>query len=114
MKYGSLINNLVDGTELEEIKVGTGVTMLSWTDRTPGTIIEVDPKGKWIKVQEDKCKRIDNNGMSDDQDYEYSRNPEGSIRTYKKNRLGKYTDNGKKDGCGLIIGRREKYYDYSF
>ena len=27
---------------------------------------------------------------------------------------GKYTDNGKKDGCGLIIGHRGKYFDYSF
>lgn len=114
MKYGSLNNIIEDGLKLEEIKVGVGVTMLSWTDRTPATIIEVDSKGKWIKVQEDNYKRIDNYGMSDDQEYEYSRNPNGSVKLYKKNRLGKYTDNGKKDGCGLIIGHRERYFDYSF
>ena len=80
----------------------------------PGTIIEVDPNGKWIKIQEDDYKRIDNNEMSDDQDYEYFRNPNGYIYTYKKNRLGQFTDNGRKDGRGLIIGHRERYYDFSF
>ena len=114
MKYGSLFNVLEDGIKVDEIKVGVGVTMLSWTDRTPGTIIEVDPKGKWIKVQEDSYKRVDNYGMSDDQEYEYSANPNGTIKTYKKARNGKFTDSGKNDGCGLIIGHRERYFDYIF
>jgi len=115
LKYGSLDNILEEGIIVDnKIEIGIGVTMLNWTDRTPGTIIEVDPKCKWIKIQEDSYKRIDNLGMSDSQDYEYSRNLNGSVKTYKKNRLGKYTDNGKKDGCGLIIGYRERYYDYSF
>lgn len=114
MKYGSLDNILEDGIVQEKIEVGTGVAMLSWTDRTPGTIIEVDPNGKWIKIQEDDYKRIDNNGMSDNQHYEYFRNPNRHIYTYKKNRLGKFTDNGRKDGRGLIIGHRERYFDYSF
>ena len=114
MKYGSLFNIIEEGIKLKEIKVGTGVTMLSWTDRNPGTIIEVDSNGKWIKIQEDDYKRLDNNGMSDEQDYEYFRNPNGYIYTYKKNRLGQFTDNGRKDGRGLIIGHRERYYDFSF
>lgn len=112
-KYGSLNNVLCEGVVVDnKIEVGIGVTMLSWTDRTPGTIVEVGKN--YIKIQEDFYKRTDNNGMSDEQDYEYSPNPNGSIRTYKKNRLGKYTSNGKKDGSGLIIGHRERYFDYSF
>lgn len=114
IKYGSLNNLLDDGVKVKEIAVGVGVTMLSWTDRHPGTIIDVDPNGKWIKIQEDKAIRIDNNGMSDSQDYKYQINPNGSIKIYKKARNGTFTDNGRNDGCGLIIGIREKYFDYSF
>ena len=112
MKYGSLVNILEDGVKIGEIKVGTGVTMLSWTDRIPGTIIEVG--NNYIKVQEDIYKRVDNNGMSDCQDYEYTPNPNGTIKTYKKARNGKFTDTGKNSGSGLIIGYRERYFDYSF
>lgn len=115
MKYGSLMNLLDDGVVVDnKLQVGVGCTLLSWTDRTPATIVDVDPKGRWIKVQEDNYKRIDCNGMSDSQDYEYSPNPNGSITTYKKARNGKFTHNGKNDGTGILIGVRERYFDYSF
>lgn len=115
MKYGSIINLIEEGIgNKSKLEIGVGVTMLSWSDRTPGTIIAFDKEGKWIDIQEDAAKRIDKNYMSDTQTYEYIPNPKGCITRYKRARNGKFTDDGKNSGAGLIIGVREKYYDYSF
>lgn len=99
----------------QKMKVGDGATVIYYSDRKAGTIIEISKDGKVVKVQEDKAIRIDNNGMSDCQVYEYERDPQGYIHTFKKNRRGQFTNNGKVDyGAILGIGFREEYYDYSF
>jgi len=98
-----------------EYKVGDAATILYYSDRSPATIIEISEDGRTVKVQEDKATRIDTNGMSDCQDYEYERDPQGSVHTFKLNRRGDFTDNGKVDyGTKLGFGWREKYFDYSF
>jgi hypothetical protein len=122
---GSLFNHLMANSSVKEIVVGeTGATLLSWSDRHPATVVEVFKKGKfdYIVVQQDEAKRVDDNGMSDCQTYEYTRNPEGPTSTfrvtekgfeqvYKDSETGRY----KKAGVGgLCIGRREKFYDFSF
>ena len=105
----------------EELNVGDGVTLNYYSDEEPATIVEIDPKGRWIKVQEDNAKRIDNNGMSDCQEYEYSRNPNGYIRTFYKTRkkgFTLFTDTGRSTynqyGIYLTLKHRRKYFDYSF
>ncbi len=125
---GSVVNHLYSRMVIgqPEVVIGMGVTICGWTDRYPATIVEVFTKGKstYIKVQEDFAKRIDKNGMSESQDYEYSANLEGSISTFKREVDGRWsqtyvnptTGRYKKydGGKGLRIGEREKYYDYSF
>ena len=106
----------------DELKVGDGVTLNYYSDEEPATIIEIDPKGQWIKVQEDNAKRIDNNGMSDCQDYEITRNENGRIHIFKKTRRKNgptfFTDTGRSTyddyGIHLSLKVRRKYYDYSF
>ena len=97
-----------------EVKVGDGATISWYSDKTPVTIIEIGKN--YVKVQEDKAIRTDNNGMSDCQDYEYERNEKGAVYTFKKTRKGLYTDNGRSYDYGmrLIFGFRRAYYDYSF
>lgn len=99
-----------------EYKVGDGATICYYSDREPATIIEISEDGKIVKVQEDKAVRTDTNGMSDSQDYDYFRNENGTIHTFKRNRKGFYTDNGKATDYGtkLGFGYRRKYFDYSF
>lgn len=103
------------------LNVGDGVTLNYYSDETPATIIEIDPKGKWIKVQEDTAKRIDNNEMSDCQDYEYSRNTNGRIHVFYKTRrkdFTLFTDTGRSTynqyGIYLTLKFRRSYFDYSF
>jgi hypothetical protein len=118
---GSLMNHVFSGYN-DVPAVGMGATILMWSDREPATIIEVNEKKRYIVVQEDNAKRIDTNGMSESQDYEYSPNPEGSKRIYRKMKNGRWQEHyinpetGRlvKGGGYLSIGDREKYHDFSF
>ena len=105
----------------EELNVGSGVTLNYYSDETPATVIEIDPKGKWVKVQEDRAIRIDNNGISDCQDYEYERNEKGRVHTFYKTRrkdFTLFTNTGRgtynQYGIYLSLNVRRKYFDYSF
>lgn len=122
---GSLFNHIMANNSVKDIVPGeTGATILSWSDRYAATVTEIFKKGKfeYVVVQRDHVKRIDNNGMSEGQTYEYTRNAEGSKSIFR------ITDNGfinvyidsetgrikKSGGPGLMIGRREHFFDFSF
>ena len=120
---GSLVNHLysrsVNGQPVPTI--GMGATILNWTDRKAGTIIEVNKT--IIRVQEDNATRIDNNGMSECQEYEYTANPDGYVHTFRQDKNGMWSAvyfnektkrYNKSGGSGVLIGRREQYHDYSF
>lgn len=69
----------------------------------------------------DIAKRIDKNGMSDYQEYEYFRDENGYIRTFYKTRMKDYTlftDTGRSTynsyGIYLSLKVRRKYFDYTF
>ena len=124
---GSLVNHLyargVKGQPTPE--VGMGATLLSHTDRHAATITSVETiRGKtYITVQEDKSYRTDKNGMSECQDYEYSRDPNGCKQTFRTDKNGMWervyfnevTKRWKKTDCGgLRIGSRNTYHDFSF
>lgn len=115
VKDGEII--IVDDT----LEVGDGVTLIYYSDEVPATVIEIDPKGRWIKVQNDKATRIDNNGMSDCQDYRFERDTNGRVHTFYKTRKQEYTlftNTGRftydNYGIWLMLKVRRKYYDYSF
>lgn len=72
--YGSLTNRLEEGRTYGKIEVGTGVTEMCYSDRHAYEIVEVIDD-KHIVIRRCKATRIDNNGMSDCQDYEYEVEP---------------------------------------
>lgn len=114
-EYGDII--IVD----DELNIDDGVTLKYYSDERPATVVEIDPKGKWIKVQMDIAKRIDKNGMSDCQEYEYFRDEKGYIETFYKTRMKDYTlftDTGRSTynsyGIYLSLKVRRNYFDYTF
>lgn len=120
---GSLVNHLysraVKGQP--EPEVGMGATLLAWTDRYPATIVAVE--GNIITVREDNSRRVDHNGMSETQDYEFTPNPDGYESNYRREKDGTWSlvvkneTTGrwnKRSGNGLRIGSRDKYHDFSF
>src|SRR5690606_11035234 len=112
---GSLDNRLMDGAKQKTPEVGMGATEILYTDRHPYTIIEVNEKKTRIVVQQDNAKRIDNNGMSETQCYEYSPNPEARKRVLTLRKTGQWIEKGESlKGNKYLIDYREEYRDYSF
>lgn len=122
MVINTLLSQSVRGQP--EPEIGMGATFLSWSDRSPGTIVMIEKKGgaTWIQVQADNYKRTDKNGLSEMQTYEFSRNPEGVPLWFKKLPNGVWqqmrynpdTGRWRKGETGLRIGERDRYYDFSF
>ncbi len=115
MNFGSLQNLMMSNTTAQPA-VGDAATIIQWTDRQPATVVAVSASGKTVHVQWDKARRVDNYGMSDCQVYEYERNPEGCIDVFTLRKNGRWVAKGSAlhSGQGLLIGRREKYHDFSF
>ncbi len=95
-------------------EVGMGASILHFSDREACTIIEVHDK--MVVVQRDKVFRVDQNGMSESQEYNYERDPGGeqSVFTLRKNGHWVQRGAGMKSGTRLLVGVRREYYDYSF
>ena len=123
---GSLTNHILSRATIgqPEPVEGMGATILAWTDRYPGTIINVTKISQTVVyVREDKATRTDNNGMSESQTYSYEANPNGRLWTFRQTKSGGWEELtvnpktgrfNKVDGCGLRIGERAKYNDFSF
>jgi hypothetical protein len=107
---GSLINHMMSYGSGVKPEVGMGATILCWTDRHAGTIVKVTPSQ--VHVQHDKATRVDKNGMSEAQEYRYEADPNGSVEVFRWSKK----KNGYRNaaGNGLLVGRREGYYDFSF
>ena len=86
--YGSL-DNRIDENKMycDEIKVGTYVTKYGYTDRDVYEVVDVVNQ-EHVFVREMNAKRIDNNGMSDAQTYEYSSVQDGHIYELKLTKYG--------------------------
>lgn len=126
----SLVNNLLSRATLGQPapQVGMGVTILNWTDRSAGTIQKVtELSGKrWkfeIEVTEDEAKRIDKNGMSESQEYEYTQQPDGPRTIFRcERKSGEWVRFVRREdgrgivsrGPGLGLGYRKAYFDFSF
>lgn len=117
MKIGretnSVMNLVMSGTSGQPSpEVGMGVTELHWTDRHAGTVTWVSKTGKTLRYRLDIAKRVDDNGMSESQTYEYEPDPTAAERTARQNRrTGAWKMTG---GPRLSLGVRRAYHDYSF
>jgi hypothetical protein len=128
MKLGtetnSLVNHLCSRQTIGEPEpvVGMGVTFLGWTDRNPGTIVEINHAKRYIVATHDDYRRIDGGGISESQQYSFTSRPDGIRSFWRKGKNGqwrecRFNDNGRlvfAGGAGLLIGSREKYHDFCF
>lgn len=112
---GSLVNYMKGNTAPITPEVGMGATLLMWSDRSPFTIHKVEGKKLWASP--DLYDRIDENGMSECQEYVYHNNDQEleinwTLFTLRKD--GRWHRGTTLCGMVLSIGHREKYYDFSF
>ncbi len=110
MKHGSLQNLLLNNVAPTMPEVGMGCTEIMWTDRNPCTIVSVSKTGKSFEFTYDDYKRIDKNGLSDWQTWEYTSRPDAPRYKARLCKDGRY----KCRGLTIFVGEREKYSDPSF
>ena len=96
--------------------VGMGVSMSYWSDRHAGTVIAVSASKREVTVQQDKAFRRDKNGMSDSQEYDFERWPEGPTYVFTLRKNGRYYRKGDPMGATPVLSLwgRSEFYDYSF
>ena len=115
--YGSINNRIDERVKSEEPKVGMGVTHYGWSDRYPYEITKVIDD-RHLEIRRLDYKRIDNNGMSECQEYEYFSNENNPIERLYKNKNGRWVRRVGKNGVdnygGWRIGTAEYYYDFTF
>lgn len=107
---GSLVNHIAAAAKQVPPVVGMGATICMWTDREAGTVVRVSPSGKQCYVQVDNAVRVDKNGMSDCQTYEYTQNQNAAIHKFNLRKDGKWHG----QAGWLMIGKRMAYHDFSF
>lgn len=113
--HGSFQNRMMENSKQPEPVVGMGVTRCGYSDRHPYTVIEIKSL-RCIVVQADKATRIDNNGMSESQDYNIEPDPNGTteVLTLRTNGRWKTKGESKDGGTGWMLGCRTRYHDHSF
>ena len=115
--YGSITNRIDERVRSEKPVVGMGVTHYGWSDRDPYEVIEVIDD-RHIVVRALDYKRVDNNGFSECQEYEYTSNPNNPTERLYLNNKGRWVrrvgTRGVDNYGGWRLGKAEKYYDFSF
>lgn len=116
---GSFFNYLM-ANSLSVPEVGKGATVLHWTDRSAYFVNSVSADGKTVEIERANAVRVDDNGMSEAQDYKYERNPLAEPETIKF-RYGKWRRVYKELGgkttyapINIMFGSMREYYDFSF
>jgi hypothetical protein len=114
-RFSNIVNTIIDAHKNAEPVIGDGVTELCYTDRRAYTIIQII-SNREIIIQKDKTRRLDPNGMSDCQHYEYSEDKTGeTVAITKRNDNKWYVKTiPMRYSNRFIIGIRDKYHDFSF
>lgn len=114
--FGNLMNRVHETIKPAIPEIGMGATILMFSDREPATITFIAPGGKLIGVKRDFAKRVDKNGMSESQTWEFSPNPDAVVEYYSLRKNGQWVKQGNsiKNGEVILLGHRSKYYDFSF
>ena len=123
---GSLVNHVYSTMPAGDMPVvGSGATLLQWSDRHAATVVAVDMKTGVVTCQRDTASRTDQNGMSECQEYDYTPNPKGGKENFRINKksgkfesvtLNPLTGRWRKNSGsgGVVFGHREEYHDFSF
>ena len=118
MKLGtetaSVINQILSSPSAVTPEVGMGATIIGWTDRAAATICRIYTNQKTVVVRRDNATRVDNNGMSDAQQWACSPNPSAAEEFFTLRKNGQWVRSGSRNGERLLIGVRKHYYDFSF
>lgn len=109
---GSLQNLLASNATqsyAETPEVGTGVTIVGYTDRYAATVIRIIAPDKII-VQYDDVQYNYPSGSPK----EITRDPNGRTEVVRRTGRGKFAGQWRYEGMTVMIGIRDPYYDHQF
>ena len=98
--------------ETKTITVGMGATCVYHSDRHAYTVIAVAKNGKRCTVQRDVASLTSKPGPGEHQDYDFSPDPNGTVRVLSRRKNGTWRVVG--DSQLFIVGTRSEFYDHSF
>lgn len=115
---GSLFNHMMSSSNTEPV-VGSGATILHYTDRSSYFVDSVSIDKKTVIIERASAIRTDDYGMCDIQNYRYERNQNAIPETirYRYGNWYKVYKNDNKTTYGrinIIFGVMREYHDYSF
>lgn len=110
--HGSLYNRMMENSKQPDPKVGMGITITHYTDRSCGTITRISKSGKTFYFKPDIATRSDKNGMSEEQQYTYKVKEDAKEQKAYKSKEGIWRVS--KNMNGIALGFRNAYHDYSF
>jgi hypothetical protein len=111
MGRGQLANHVTLVTK--KPKVGDGVTIFHWSDRSAGTVSRVHPGGMKAWFRYDHSFRTDHNGKSESQSYRYEQRPDSPEYEVSLRKNGEWRCVGR-HGSKVVFGVRAAYHDFSF
>ena len=117
--YGNLQNRLLEGAKNPEPHVGMDATVVSYSDRRAGEIVQVN-KNKKGEVREVMFRRFDarleKGEPMGSQKWILTPNPKRVPELFTKRRNGQFVNAAAslKHGNKLVLGLRDHYYDWEF
>ena len=122
---GSLVNHILSNGIQNKPETGAPATLLGWTDRYAATITEVfERNGRtFIEVKLDTSTVVRGSEQDGTAEYQYTRNNGETPRYFRLEKNGEWVSvmrslvTGrwvKNNTYGIVIGRRETYYDPTF
>lgn len=114
---GSVMNHLMSRAQ-QEPQMGDGATILYWSDRAAGTVVQMhgDPKTLFVVVRKDRQWRDERDNWFTEPD------PDGTLCFFRRQKddswketfIDPLTGKWRSGGAGLLIGHRNPYHDDSF
>lgn len=89
--------------------IGMPVAVYMYSDRKAYTVVKVSKTGAKISIRRVVATRVDNNGMSDCQDYTFTEDENGEILTANRQGDGSY-----RCPLGRVCEGHREYHDFSF
>lgn len=115
METGSIINTIYSKNKGEIVpEVGMPATLVCWSDRKAGEILEVSDNKMTLKWRPFDAKAL-HKGMTDSgQEWDLTSNPNNPVLTFSYRKNGQWIEKGEKRGNILVLNLKNHFYDYSF
>ena len=95
---------------MNKFNVGDGASVCFFSDRHAATVVDVSEDGKRVTAQTDTATVVEGRVQDGSAEYNYERNPIGSIYRFSLRKNGRYVNVGSKMTDGPVLGIGRSHY----